>query len=99
MKKLKNMNVRSRLMTSFMGVVILASIAGLLGVILLLVADSRYSTALELIGFIQGDIGQYTSYLNESGAYVRDILYQTDADSIKSAQEKLAVCDEKVEYY
>lgn len=99
MKKLKNMNVRSRLMTSFMGVVILASIAGLLGVILLLVADSRYSTALELNGFIQGDIGQYTSYLNESGAYVRDILYQTDADSIKSAQEKLAVCDEKVEYY
>lgn len=99
MKKLKNMHVKERLLSSFIGVVVVASIAGLLGMILLFITDARYSQALELNGFIQGDIGQYNSYLNQSGSYVRDIIYRADEATVANAQAQLAICDEKIEYY
>ena len=59
MKKQKNLQVKQRLTNSFIYVVAIASIAGLLGAILMLVMDFRYSNALEMNGFIQGDLGEY----------------------------------------
>ena len=99
MKKLRNMNVKQRLMSSFVIAVAVASLSGILSVFLLLVMDSQYSTALIDNGFIQGDIGNYNSYLNKGGAFTRDIIILTDESEIASAQESLAECDEKVEYY
>ena len=99
MSKLRDMKVKKRLQTSFLITVIVSSIAGLLGVILLFLLDSGYSTALVDNGFIQGDIGNYNSYLNKSGAFARDIIMLTDASEIASAQEELEESDEKAEYY
>lgn len=99
MKKLKNMRVKQRLTTSFVFAVAVASLAGILGAILLLVLDGRYSTALVDNGFIQGDLGEYNSYLNKGGAFVRDIIILTDEEEIAFAQESLAESDEKVDYY
>ena len=99
MKKLRNMKVKKRLIISFVGTVVVASIAGLLGMILMLVMDARYSTALENNGFIQGDIGEYNSYLNKGGAFVRDIIMLSDEQEIAEAKTSLAECDEKVDYY
>lgn len=99
MKKLKDMKVKKRLQISFIITVILSSIAGLLGAIFLFVVDAKYSSALIQNGFIQGDLGQYNSYLNKGGAFVRDIIILTDEAEIASAKESLADADEQVEYY
>ena len=57
MKNLKHMKVKQRLIKSFTFVVVIASIAGILGAGLMLGLDARYSQALHLNGFIQGDLG------------------------------------------
>ena len=99
MKNLKNLKVKDRLVRSFLFVTILGSIAGLLGAVLILVMDARYTTALELNGFIQGDLGEYNSYLNKGGAYVRDVIMLDDAAEVASAKESLAESDEMVDFY
>ena len=99
MEKLRNLKVKKRLMYSFIGTVILSSIAGLLGIILLLVMDTKYSTALIENGFIQGDLGSYNSYLNKSGAFVRDIIMLTDEEEIASAKASLEDSDAKADYF
>ncbi len=99
MEKLKNMNVKKRLTISFVFVVALASISGLLGAILLGVLDLQYSKALVQNGFIQGDIGEYSAYLNKGGAFARDVIMLEDSQEVAKAQKALAECDEKVEYY
>jgi methyl-accepting chemotaxis protein len=99
MKKLKDMNVKQRLFTSFLGVVGLASLAGIISVFLLLILDHQYSTALVQNGFIQGDIGEYNVYLNKSAAFVRDIIMLDDESEIASAKSSLEASDEKIDYY
>ena len=99
MKKLKDMPVKQRLTRSFIYAVALASIAGVLGAILMLVMDARYSKALELNGFIQGDLGEYNAHLNKSGAFVRDIIMLTDEGEIAEAHQSLKESDAKVDYY
>jgi len=99
MKKIRHMKVRKRLMVSFICTVVIASIAGLLGAILLLLMDAQYSRALVENGFIQGDIGEYTTYLNKSSALARDAIMLTDEAQISAAKEELAAADEKIDYY
>ena len=99
MAKLREMNIRKRLTTSFMYTVILAGIGGVISVIMLLVIDMRYGQALELNGFIQGDIGEYNTYLNRGGAMTRDIIMLENEAEMNDAQTELALCDEKVDYY
>ena len=99
MEKFKNMKIRKRLSSSFLIVVAIASIASLLGVVLLLVMDARYSKALEENGFIQGDLGEYNAYLNKSAAFARDVVMLMNADEVAEAQASMAESDEKVDYY
>lgn len=99
LKNMKNMKVKDRLIKSFVFVTIMASVAGVLGAILMLGLDARYSTALELNGFIQGDLGEYNTYLNKGSALTRDIIISTDATELEAAQAELAEADEKVTYY
>ena len=99
MKKQKDTTIKQKLKASFNLTLLISSISGVLGLILLLVVDSQYSSALVDNGFIQGDLGEYNSYLNKGGAFVRDIIVLTDEDEIASAQQSLAEADEKVEYY
>lgn len=99
MKNLKNMKVKDRLVRSFVFVTLMASIAGVLSAILLFGMTNRYNTALHLNGFIQGDLGEYTSYLYRGGGLVRDIIMLKDADELEKTQTELAETDEKVEYY
>ena len=99
MGKLKNMRVKKRLTISFMVAVAIASVAGVLGGILLFSLDARYSRALVENGFIQGDLGEYNAYLNKGGAFARDVILLKDQDEVASAKESLAEADEKVDYY
>ena len=99
MKKMKNMPIKQRLTRSFIYAVILSSIAGVLGAVLMLVMDARYGKALELNGFIQGDLGEYNAYLNKSGALARDIIMLTEEAAVKEAQQNLKESDAKADYY
>lgn len=89
LKKLNNMKVRKRLVLCFVLVVIFASISGIVEAFLLVKMDSDYSTALVENGFSQGEIGSFNTYLNKGSAVVRDLIFLSDADELKTSQEEL----------
>ncbi len=99
MEKLRNENMRRRMLQSFIYVVALSSIASIISVIFIFALDLRFGKALELNGFIQGDIGHYTTCLNKERILVRDII-DLDDDSLVAAKEKeLAETDELINFY
>lgn len=99
MKNNKSMKVKERLRRSFIYVVSIANIAAILAAIMMLIIDIRYGKALELNGFIQGDLGEYNAYLNKSSAIARDIIMLTDEAEIAKAQQDLKDSDAKIDYY
>lgn len=96
MKKLNNMNVKPRLILCFVIVVIMASISGIVGTILLMSTDTNYSKALVENGFSQGDIGTFNTCLNKGGAVVRDIINLTEKSDVEASQKELAQVQEKL---
>ena len=99
MERLRNISVKKRMTISFGIVCGLSSVAAIVAVIMLFVVNVRYSKALELNGFIQGDIGHYATYLNEERVLIRDIVSLVDKQAIAEKKEELAVADEKIAYY
>ncbi len=99
MKKEKNTGIKQKLSKSFFQSIMIANIAAILSIFLLLILNSRYSSVLELNGFIQGDIGEYNTFLQESGAYARDLIVLKDKDAIAQTESLLAECDEKTAHY
>lgn len=99
MEKLRNISVKKRMTISFGIVTGLSSVAAIVAIIMLFVVNIRYSNALELNGFIQGDIGYYTTYLNEERMLIRDIISMSDAKDIEAKKAQLAEADEKIAYY
>lgn len=89
LRKINNMKVRPKLVLCFSIVVILASLSGVLGTVLLYNTDTNYSNALVTNGFAQGEIGAFNTYLNKGGAVVRDIVLLNDAVELKAAQDEL----------
>jgi len=98
-KNLKNMSVKKRLTKSFKTVVIIASIAGILGAGLSIGLSMRYDQVLHLNGFIQGDLGELSTNLNKGAAEVRDIILLTDEEAIAKTKADIAEADKKVDYY
>lgn len=99
LKNLKNMKVKDRLVRSFVFITLLASVAGVLGAFLMLGLDARYGKALELNGFIQGDLGEYNAYLYKDSALTRDIILLSDKTEMETSKAELVAADEKVDYY
>ena len=99
MEKLRTFKIRKRLFISFCATFIAASIAGIIGLVLILFLSNKYSIAIHMNGFIQGDIGEYNTYLNRGAAMVRDVLLSKNESDMKEAMETLEECDEKVLYY
>ena len=93
------MKVKDRLVRSFVFVTLLASVAGVLGAFLMLGLDARYGKALELNGFIQGDLGEYNAYLYKDSALTRDIILLSDKTEMETSKAELVAADEKVDYY
>ena len=99
MESLRNISVKKRMTISFGIVTGLSSIAAIVAVVMLFVVNIRYSKALELNGFIQGDIGHYATYLNEERILIRDIVMLNDKDTVAAKKAELAVADEKIAFY
>lgn len=91
LKKIKDMKVGKKLRVCFALIVVVASISGILGMIMLLVTNSSYSNVLVSNGFSQGEIGIFSTYLNKEPAIIREmILLEDDAE----IQEAVAELDE-----
>lgn len=86
---LKKLNIGPKLILCFIIAVLVASISGVVGVVVLLNSDNNYSTALVENGFSQGDIGKFNTYLNKGAAVVRDIVLLTKEDDIKTSRDEL----------
>ncbi|MEG2441514.1 MAG: methyl-accepting chemotaxis protein [Acetivibrio sp.] len=83
------MKIEKKLTLFFMMVTLITSIAGVVGLVLLGKTDTDYSKALVENGFVQGDIGNYNSYLNMSSAIVRDIILMKEKEDIEASQKEL----------
>ena len=99
MENLRNISVKKRMTISFGIVTGLSSIAAIVAIVMLFVVNIRYSNALELNGFIQGDIGHYATYLNEERILIRDIISLDDKKAIEAKKAELAEADEKIAFY
>ncbi len=87
--KFKNMKMAPKLMFSFILVMVVASISGIVGIVKLLQLDSGYSTALVENGFSQGDIGDFNTYFNKTLSTTRDIIILTDEEELAQSQQEL----------
>lgn len=99
MKTEKKTGIKQKLSNIFIKSISISNVAAIISVVLLLVLNARYSIALELNGFIQGDIGEYGIYLQESGAHARDIIFSDDDAYVAEAQEHLTHCDAQIDFY
>lgn len=89
-KKLNDMNVKKKLIVTFCAVTILASISGILGAILLVNTDAKYSNALVENGFSQGKIGTFNTYLNKNSALLRDVIFLNEESEVEEAEKEMA---------
>ena len=82
--KVKEMKVQKKLSYCFTLIVCIASISGLLGLVMLLYTNSRYSEALVENGFSQGEIGMFNTYLNKMPAILRQMILISDESALQS---------------
>lgn len=75
----KHMKINERLRKSFTMISMLASIAGVVGAVMLLVATTQYENALVNYGFSQGDIGKALTTFTDVRSATRAIVgYDND---------------------
>lgn len=86
---IKNMKIGKILMLAFLMVALISSIAGVVGLLVMMNISANYNAALTNYGFAQGDVGRLSAEFNNSRAIIRDIIIYTDEDSIKKAAAKL----------
>ena len=99
MQKLRDMSVKKRMTISFGIVTFLGALATIVSLGLLVRVGTRFEKALELNGFIQGDIGHYATYLNEERILIRDIVMLQDKQIVEQKKAELAEADEKIAFY
>ena len=87
--RIKEMKVEKKLKYCFSLVVIIASVASILGLVVLLRNNIKYNNALVDNGFSQGEIGIFSTYLNKEPAIVREMILHKDETELKDAQAEL----------
>jgi len=79
---LKNTNIKKKLLMTFMLVVILASIGGVVSLFFMKNIDNHYSSTLVRFGFSQGDIGDAMLSISEAQLNVSNVVSFTDKEVI-----------------
>lgn len=87
--KIKNMKVEKKLKTCFTLTVMIASLAGIIGLFILLYCNIRYGQALVKNGFSQGEIGIFSTYLSREPTLVRELLLLEDEQEMQEADKEL----------
>lgn len=88
----KNLKIQERLKKCFTVVALLASIAGVIGAIMMLIIAAQYKHALTNYGFSQGDIGKAMIVFADARSATRGVIGYDD-ENLKS--QLLATHDEK----
>ena len=88
----KNLKIQERLKKCFTVVALLASIAGVIGAIMMLIIATQYKHALTNYGFSQGDIGKAMIVFADARSATRGVIGYDD-ENLKS--QLLATHDEK----
>lgn len=96
-EKIKNMKVEKKLRFCFTLVVIIASISGVIGFIMLIRSNISYNNALVSNGFSQGEIGIFSTYLNKEPSIVREMILLKDEASVKESNDELAEMQKKTD--
>ena len=78
--KLKNMKVAQKLRYGFTLVVILGSISGILGLLIIEYCNISYNNALVTTGFSQGEIGIFSTRLGKEPTVIREMILVEDID-------------------
>lgn len=87
--KIKNMKVEKKLKTCFTLTVMIASLAGIIGLFILLYCNVRYGQALVNNGFSQGEIGIFSTYLSREPTLVRELILLEDEQKMQEADQEL----------
>lgn len=82
-----NLGIKERLKKSFTMVALIASIAGIVGALMLLLTTSQYKSALTNYGFSQGDIGKALTVFTDIRSATRGIIGYEDEELINSLVE------------
>lgn len=88
----KNLKIQERLKKCFTVVALLASIAGVIGAIMMLIISAQYKHALTNYGFSQGDIGKAMIVFADARSAARGVLGYNDENL---TSQLLATHDEK----
>lgn len=82
---LKKMRMEKRLTVSFLIVAFLATLAALMGILVIIYTSNQYQYALTNYGFSQGDIGNTMVAFSETRSSTRAIIGYTDDTTIQEA--------------
>ena len=88
----KNLKIQERLKKCFTVVTLLASIAGVVGAIVMLIISTQYKHALTNYGFSQGDIGKAMIVFADARSAARGVIGYNDTDMIATMKQ---IHDEK----
>ena len=88
----KNLKIQERLKKCFTVVTLLASIAGVIGAIMVLIISTQYKHALTNYGFSQGDIGKAMIVFADARSAARGVIGYNDTDMIATMKQ---IHDEK----
>lgn len=88
----KNLKIQERLKKCFTVVALLASIAGVIGAIMMLIISTQYKQALTNYGFSQGDIGKAMIVFADARSAARGVIGYNDTDMIATMKQ---IHDEK----
>ncbi len=88
----KNLKIQERLKKCFTVVALLASIAGVIGAIMMLIISAQYKHALTNYGFSQGDIGKAMIVFADARSAARGVIGYNDENL---TSQLLATHDEK----
>ena len=88
LNSIRNLKVEQKLRRCFAITVLLASMSGVIAALFLLYTNYSYSRALIINGFSQGEIGEFSTYLNKFAALTRDFILAEDEDELAGLQEK-----------
>lgn len=101
LNKIKDMKVEKKLRTCFSTVVTLASLSGIIGLVILLYTNFSYERALVNNGFSQGEIGIFSTYLSKEPTIIRELILLQDEASMQESDAELseikAITDEAYE--
>ena len=86
---IKNMKIGKILLLAFLLVALISSIAGVVGLLVMMNLSANYSDTLTNYGFAQGDVGRLSAEFNNSRAIIRDIIIYTDETNMKKSVEQL----------